>query len=335
MELAGVRAVLGVFDDAGMVTQTVDGANDIGKDLYVDLAENGVITGYLIAIQVKSGHSYRRANGYAIPCSEEDVSLWKATSVPIFGIVFDPDSNSLHWTNLTAWARGLNADRIPSSAPVESTWSLSKRTLSDFVGHAKDFIDAAGPPALIGLCDDDPNVQVNAVGDAFVLGRNDARSLLLLRASIRWLHPAALDFAIRVLALCEGHGDVVWTASNWLDQSIRNRVVSSFNWSYEEVCLLLTAVEEDEWCRGGRGQDVDALLRAGSRHHKVRATVEAIVRTAPKAAAWPALVHLVSSTDDARPIIRDLLPKSPALSSLPAAMELSEIVFEHGTASAW
>ena len=62
-ERAAIRAVTAVFENAGMVVQEVDTANDIGKDLYVDLAQDGRFTGELIALQVKGGGSYRGPHG--------------------------------------------------------------------------------------------------------------------------------------------------------------------------------------------------------------------------------------------------------------------------------
>jgi hypothetical protein len=58
-ERAGIRATAAVFEDANSLVQPVDGANDIGKDLYVDLTAENRVTGELIAVQVKSGTSYQ------------------------------------------------------------------------------------------------------------------------------------------------------------------------------------------------------------------------------------------------------------------------------------
>ena len=45
-----------------MVVQEVDTANDIGKELYVDIAQDGRFSGELIALQVMGGRSYRRSD---------------------------------------------------------------------------------------------------------------------------------------------------------------------------------------------------------------------------------------------------------------------------------
>lgn len=48
-ERAGVNAARALFEAAGCLFQEVDSCNDFGKDAYVDLTEQGVITGDCIA----------------------------------------------------------------------------------------------------------------------------------------------------------------------------------------------------------------------------------------------------------------------------------------------
>jgi hypothetical protein len=168
-EKVGIRAATAVFENAGMIVQPVDGANDIGKDLYVDLAVDGVFTGDLIALQVKSGVSYRRGSGYRIPCSGDDLALWAGSSVPIFGTVYDPDRERLCWINLTGWARAQPLGQAPKGADVAGIWVLDARTVSSFVREARAFLAAAGPPALLALVEDDVQRQRAAISDAFAL----------------------------------------------------------------------------------------------------------------------------------------------------------------------
>ena len=208
-ELAAVRAVRGVFEDGGHVVQPVDGSNDIGKDAYVDLVDGTDVSGEMIALQIKGGASYRRGQAYAIPCSPANRELWRTSSVPMFGIVHDPETDKLYWTNLTAWARSLPDGSGPGAAPVNGFWILEARTLTAFVTEARTFLRAAGPPVLLDLASDDPHRQRTAVYDAFALARHDARPLLLLRAALRYLKDRrALAPAIHFLALTIGHGDI-------------------------------------------------------------------------------------------------------------------------------
>ena len=333
-ERAGVRAVTAVFEDANMLVQPIDGSVDIGKDLYVDITENDEVTGELIAVQVKAGESYRAGDHYAIPCARGDCELWRSSTVPIFGIVHDASRGS-YWTNLSAWARS-NAAAHAGAAPVSNRRRFESRTLAAFVAEAREYLRASGPPSLIALADDDPVIQRSAVYDAFALGRHDARALLLLRSSLRYLtDPTPLRFAIHVLALCIGHGDTFYTPRNWIDPAVASRARCEFTWSYDELCQLLSAADAEEYERGGLGQDVAVLVGAGWAPD-VTWQLEDVVKRADISAAWPALMMLVTSAaEDGLELFDHLVPRSPALRTDPAAQELRHVLAEHGSVTMW
>ncbi len=198
-------------------------------------------------------------NDYAIPCTPADRELWRSSSIPIFGVVHH--TGNLCWTNLTAWTRSLASDAQPPAAPVDATFRLDQRGLPSFLRQARAYLRADGPPALVDLASPDPTRQRAAVFDAFGLGRHDPRPLLLLRASLRYMHDrVVLEPAIRILTLTVGHGDIFWTHDNWLSESICDAVRPELRWSAAEVEQLIGAT--DDWWRGGLGQDVHALLDA-------------------------------------------------------------------------
>ena len=210
-ERAAIRAVTAVFENAGMVVQEVDTANDIGKDLYVDLAQDGRFTGELIALQVKGGGSYRGPHGsHRLRASADDRDLRANSSVPVFGVIHDPDYDALYWTNLTSWSRSHLEEPGELTATM-SNWSLTCESLPHFLGEARQFLAASGPPALLGVADDDEEQQIRALYDAFALGRRDPRPLLLIRRSLMTLSARALADAVRILnlALVTGHGDIL------------------------------------------------------------------------------------------------------------------------------
>jgi hypothetical protein len=318
-----------------MIVQQVDQGNDIGKDLYVDLAEDGVFTGHLIALQVKSGLSYRRGSGYRIPCSTDDVALWAGSSVPVFGIVYDPQRDRLCWLNLTAWARA-QPPGAPAAADLAGTWVLDARTLSRFVGEARAFLSVAGPPALLGLVDDYLPRQRTAVYDAFALGRRDARALILMRRAILHLRdPVVLRPAVHFLALSVGHMDVFWHALNWIDDEIRQQVRRHLDWTPEELGHLLTATDPEEWTRGGLGQDVTAIVCANW-GPRIERSLEQVALEADADAAWPALMLLVTSGDrDQLETIDRLVPRARTLGASSMVHELRATVAEHGYVSMW
>lgn len=295
VEQAALRAVQAVFEDANQIFQPVLGGNDIGKDAYVDIVDDNEVTGDVIAVQIKGGESYRRSNGYVIPCKDADRELWRSSSIPVFGIVHD--AGRMHWTNLTAWARALSNDSRPAAAPVDPSFIFDGQRLSSFLAEARSFLSASGPPALIDLASDDPSRQRAAIVDSFGLARNDARPLLLLRASLRYMRdPDVCALAIHALTLTVGHGDIFWTPSNWLPDSVRKTVRREFRWSPDEAEQLIAAAASEEWCRGGRGQDVHALLDADP--NMIAVINRVFVQTQNDDVAYRCLLILIDAAGD-------------------------------------
>jgi hypothetical protein len=332
-ELAAIGAVQALLENANHIYQPVLGSNDIGKDAYVDIVDAGEVTGDVIALQIKGGASFRRASGYAIPCTAADRELWRSSSIPVFGIVHD--AGVLHWTNLTAWARGLPSDARPAAAPVDATFCLDERRLSGVLGQARAYLRADGPPALIDLASSDPARQRAAIFDAFGLARHDPRPLLLLRASLRYMRErAALAPAIHILTLTVGHGDIFWTADNWLPERIRDAVRGEFRWSAAEVEQMIAITDHMEWDRGGLGQDVHALLDADP---DVNHAIESVyVTTTNDDVAHRCLLILIDAAGrDGLAEWTRLINRRPAFGTDDFAIELRRLLEESGVFTLW
>jgi hypothetical protein len=332
----GIRRASAIFEDAGMAVQEIDGVNDIGKDLYVDLAEDdGRFTGELIALQVKSGKSYTRARGYAIPCDVHHASLWATSTVPVFGVVLDPARDELFWVNLTEHLRTTGDLESLTSIPVLDTNTLSAETLDVFLREARAFLHANRYPQAFAIIDGDPEEQLSTISDLFAVGRRNAAPLLLLRALLEDLEDAPFAAAVAVLALCAGHGDIYWSSTIWLEENVRARVRRSMNWTYRELVRLLAAPEPDDWQRGGQGQNVAALVECDWGPQR-RNMLKTIVLREDERSAWPALMLLVTHADtSALELYERLVPASRSLRGHPAAIELGAVLRTHGYASLW
>jgi hypothetical protein len=332
-EQAAIRAVQGLLEDANHLYQPVLGSNDIGKDAYVDIVEHGEVTGDVIALQIKGGESFRRARGYAIPCTASDLELWRSSSIPVFGVVHD--AGKLHWANLTAWARALASDARPAAAPVDATFGLDARRLPGFLAQARAYLRAGGPPALIDLASSESVRQRAAILDAFGLARHDARPLLLVRASLRYMHDrTALAPAIRVLTLTVGHGDIFWTADNWLPESVCDAVRAELRWSAAEVEQLIAVTEHEEWDRGGLGQDVHALLDADPNvNHAIESVF--VATTNDEVAHRCMLILIDAARRDGLAEWTRLIHRRPALATDEFAIELRRLLEEFGIFALW
>src|SRR4051794_31266930 len=118
-ERAGVNAARAIFEANGVVFQEVDLGNDYGKDAYVDLGDGQNVSGFCIGLQIKSGTSFKRPGGYGIPLDEAHAKIWRTSTLPIAGLVHDPDDGLVRWCNISEYLqqnRGKTASYIPVPA---------------------------------------------------------------------------------------------------------------------------------------------------------------------------------------------------------------------------
>ncbi|MFF9640544.1 DUF4365 domain-containing protein [Kitasatospora aureofaciens] len=141
IERAGVNAIRTLLEDHDHIVQEIDGGNDHGEDLFVILTRGRVRTGHIVAIQVKSGMKYKRANGYAIPIEDHYVD-WKGSRIPVLGVVYDPDSTLLYWTNITKRLQSTNES--PGWLQISRDAELSSGTIRGFVAEIEIYIDRQG-----------------------------------------------------------------------------------------------------------------------------------------------------------------------------------------------
>ncbi|MFE7229164.1 tetratricopeptide repeat protein [Streptomyces sp. NPDC057596] len=140
IERAGVNAVRALLEEHDQIVQEIDGGNDYGEDLFVMFTKDGQRTGVSVAIQVKSGAKYKRANGYSIPVGEH-AEDWKNSLLPVLGVVFDVDTRRLFWANLSA---ALNeSDELPTWVAVNAENELNGATVERFMELAHEYAEGS------------------------------------------------------------------------------------------------------------------------------------------------------------------------------------------------
>ena len=88
------------FEHHGCTFHEIGQQHDFGKDAYVDLGDEAGITPLCLALQIKSGASYRNSTGdYFVPM-DNHADIWRRSIVPVFGIVYDPDDGQIRWIDL-------------------------------------------------------------------------------------------------------------------------------------------------------------------------------------------------------------------------------------------
>ncbi|MGW1430715.1 DUF4365 domain-containing protein [Streptomyces sp. NPDC002431] len=98
------------------------------------------MTNDVIKVQVKGGVSWRRSYGYAVPVRQHG-ETWANGNVPVFCVVFDPDTEQLYWANATKQLRvGRQKGHRPRTIRLSGSSVLDDNTVADFVNEARAYV---------------------------------------------------------------------------------------------------------------------------------------------------------------------------------------------------
>ena len=173
--------------------------------------------------------------------------------------MYDPEDGYLRWADITGYLRA-RPEQNSGSVKVFRANILDATSLhADFSAAISAYARDNGDAIALRLLGDDIQ-QCLAVLDAWALGRQDARFLILLRRLIIDLRPDALRDAIHGLSHVCGHPDIWFTGKNWIPPEIQCVTRRSFRWSPAEVAHMLSAVPSEDYGRGTLGQSLDVLL---------------------------------------------------------------------------
>lgn len=229
---------------------------DIGIDGFVQVTDDGgKPTGDVFAVQVKSGASYLRSTGGAVPVDGHG-DLWRQASSPVIAVVHDTASGAMWWSNASD-----ALDHNPKLTKVAVTTRLPEgdedvMPLLRSVRLHADF--RIGVPRGLGSTDVDE--QVAAAWQSLFLGSRSSHALIALRRVLVSLDPVARAHAVEALGHCTPHPDIFWTKDTLLPTAIRDEVRSTFRWSLEEVVALLEVIDENGIDRGSVGQSMYMLI---------------------------------------------------------------------------
>lgn len=136
---AAVNSLRALLEEHDHIVQEISGQNDFGEDFYVTFTDNGRVTGDQIKVQVKGGDRWRRANGYAVPVDHHG-DTWANGNIPVYCVVYDPDSRTLHWANATQQLRRAGPLSPPHHIGVSPNAVLNDLTMTSFVAQARRYV---------------------------------------------------------------------------------------------------------------------------------------------------------------------------------------------------
>jgi len=108
MAKTGVNYVRNIVESSNSIFHEVHQENDFGVDAHVELVEGTDVKGKLFAIQIKSGSSYCNKNSFYFSATKDHFEYWAAHSLPVLGVVYDPNVNKGYWVHVTEHIRNRN-----------------------------------------------------------------------------------------------------------------------------------------------------------------------------------------------------------------------------------
>jgi hypothetical protein len=330
-ERAGVNAAQALFESENWIFQPVDQGNDYGKDAYVDASDGQTVTGVCATLQIKSGVSFRRASGYAIPVEGHEC-VWRESPLPVMGIIHDPNTGRLYWCDISGYLRD-HPNESPISIAVSAESVLDKASLNgEFLERIRRNSEQSRlARSLLDLCSDSTDLQVASILSCFRASMSDQRPLVLVRRLIGSFTGPSYRAALHMLTLMTPHADIIWTSQNRLPESIRTAVSGTFCWTESELVHMIANLDWEEWQRGGSGEDLYMLLNGDPEiQSKLRRLLTTAVADRDERVAWTSLYLLIywageKGRDEYEQITIDL----PEVRSLSYVGELEAILVDN------
>jgi len=329
----GVNRARLFFEHHGCTFQEIGQQHDFGKDAYVDLADAKGITPLCVALQIKAGVSYRTSKAdYVVPVRDH-AEVWRRSTVPVFGIVHDPEDAQLRWVDMTGYLRA-HPEQSGGSIPVPRRQTLDEMSLRGaFTAALRVYLARGANDLVFNLLSSEP-FQLGAVYDAWALSRSDPKYLLILRRFIMDLLPEPLRRAIWLLSHVGSHPGIFWTKDNWIKPEAERQLLPSFRWSPEEIAHMLRAVDHTDYGRGTLGECLDVLLYEDANIvSKLHTAIKLLLKDPDHTQAVRAATLALTHSRDQRKQLATLVSDHPALMEHVWFQEIGAAVEESGELS--
>ncbi|PMG81092.1 hypothetical protein BCU84_00270 [Shewanella sp. 10N.286.51.B7] len=88
---------------------------DVGIDALIEPQVENIATGSFIGVQIKSGSSFRRSGDgrYVFRSDKAHFEYWSRCTLPVVGVVYDPETQKAVWSNLSDYAVNALAHNGP------------------------------------------------------------------------------------------------------------------------------------------------------------------------------------------------------------------------------
>lgn len=266
----GFHYVGAVVGAANCVFQKIDADNDQGFDAYIEFISNEVATSLFAWVQIKSGVSYRRSNGYVIPAKREHFEYWNNSPGPVAGIVYDPEKKVAVWINISEFLRSHSSaiENGPYSIPIPveneftpDTFELFKERLRAYNYSSHSFFGRS----LEFLAETEDQQQcLIGMGSLFAYHRNRKATWFYLIHSFKSLQGVAAVRLMTLLGHLPTNPYVLRHKDNLIDSDVegygKNLLGKTFG--RDEVLKIINFVDEGGFAAGSIGYIVSTIVFA-------------------------------------------------------------------------
>ncbi|MEP1871696.1 MAG: DUF4365 domain-containing protein [Paraglaciecola sp.] len=270
MAKKGVNYVRDIIESSNSIFHEVHQENDYGNDAFIELVEGEDVKGITLAVQVKSGSSFCTNSSCSIPASKQHFNYWKSHSLPVIGIVYDPNEELAYWINITNHLE--NNPEVLVNGPYTITFKkadFSRFTMSSFETlfkpiHLKKQIKLPIDKSITYLTSQNNTEHSLGLHVLLNLYCNELKAWEAILDAFRIRSINDLDPSIVFcMAHIPGHPDIYWGNGKSITTDVRSdlRVLIS-NFSEQDIVKLLSLLDEDELSfeRGTLGQSAESII---------------------------------------------------------------------------
>jgi hypothetical protein len=266
----GVNFVRRLVERQNSTFQEIDLHNDLGNDAYIEFVVEESATGCCVALQIKSGASYRSGSDrYAFHSDRDHFEYWAAHTLPVLAVIFDPERERAVWVDITDHLRANPSVVADGPYTIYAEHDFSEPTFPEFRNHCLRYREEYGRESNFGRAlesfsvRDDVERCFDGLGALFAYHRHHLATWYYLISCISNYrgHPILRPLVAR-LCHVPGHGDIFWSNRNTIDEEVRRgaRLMMRERFDRRDALTLLSTIDDAGVDRGTIGQCVHALV---------------------------------------------------------------------------
>ena len=250
--------------------QEIDLHNDLGNDAYVEFVVEENATGCCVALQIKSGTSYRSGpNRYAFQADRDHFEYWSSHTLPVLAVIFDPDTQGAVWVDITEYLRQHPSVLANGPYSLSADQDFSDSSFGEFRRHCLQYRDQYSRKSNFGTAlesfsmREDVERCFDGLRALVTYHRQQAATwYYLISCLANYREHPVLRPLIAHLCHIPGHGDIFWSKGNLIDEQVRRSALRFMRERLDrrDALTMLSAIDDAGIDRGTMGQCVHALV---------------------------------------------------------------------------